>query len=153
MRNLVENDFFERNEYQNKLRIENKIELYNKYLFLLYTEIRLETKSEIKSIIKDKNNNIKEEVIKSIKNICNSQVLPNLINLYDDKRLLEILKNFLLKRTCIYDIINNFNKKYNIHNINFDIMNKFVEYIIFNGECYDNDYIYNFYRNLLINIL
>jgi len=94
------------------------------------------------------NNN--DEIKKILRIIYYSKFLSEIILSFDDEKLLKIFKYFKEKRKCIFDIISKYNNDHSL-SFNFEILNLYIEYIIFFANIKSNNDVYNFYNDLLIN--
>jgi len=94
------------------------------------------------------NNN--DEIKKILRIIYYSKFLSEIILSFDDEKLLKIFKYFKEKRKCIFDIISKYNNDHSL-SFNFEILNLYIEYIIFFANIKSDKDVYNFYNDLLIN--
>ena len=85
-----------------------------------------------------------------MKIIYYSKFLSEIILSFDDEKLLKIFKYFKEKRKCIFDIISKYNNDHSL-SFNFEILNLYIEYIIFFANIKSDKDVYNFYNDLLIN--
>jgi hypothetical protein len=119
--------------------------MYKSILIYRYADLLRKT---LKADFLELNN---DNIKKIIKIIYESKFFSEIILSYDDDRLLKTFKYFAEKRKCIFNIISSFNKDHDL-SYNFELMNLYVEYIIFFANIKSNLDVYNFYGELLINI-
>jgi len=91
------------------------------------------------------NNN--DEIKKILRIIYYSKFLSEIILSFDDEKLFKYFKE---KRKCIFDIISKYNNDHSL-SFNFEILNLYIEYIIFFANIKSDKDVYNFYNDLLIN--